>query len=169
MRSQFEKYQAEIFFFFGEIYFQISSPDFGKPQKFHDFVFISPGFAELLEKNLKQASKLFQSKIFFFFGEIYFQISSPDFGKPQKFHFGERIWQASSFSHPQRFVGKNVLFKISFPQEMKSQTPNLHSSTNSSALISNFLSSSRSNQNIFHSSGWRMDFTFSRNSRDKRK
>ena len=52
---------------------------------------------------------------------------------------------------------------------MKSQTPNLHSSTNSSALISNFLSSSRSNQNIFHSSGWRMDFTFSRNSRDNRK
>ena len=52
---------------------------------------------------------------------------------------------------------------------MKSQTPNRHSQTNSSALISNFLSSSRSNQNIFHSSGWRMDFTFSRNSRDNRK
>ena len=32
---------------------------------------------------------------------------------------GERIWQASSFSHPQRFVGTKVLFKISFPQEMK--------------------------------------------------
>ena len=25
--------------FGNEIYFQISSPDFGKPQKFHDFVF----------------------------------------------------------------------------------------------------------------------------------
>ena len=32
------------FFFSREIYFQISSPDFGKPQKFHDFVFISPEF-----------------------------------------------------------------------------------------------------------------------------
>ena len=52
---------------------------------------------------------------------------------------------------------------------MKSQTPNLHSSTSCSALISNFFSSSRSNQKFFHSSGWRMDFTFSRNSRDNRK
>ena len=32
---------------------------------------------------------------------------------------GERIWQASSFSHPQRFVGKKVFLKVSFPQEMR--------------------------------------------------
>ena len=33
--------------------------------------------------------------------------------------FGERIWQASSFSHPQRFVGKKVFLKVSFPPEMR--------------------------------------------------
>ena len=37
-------FQSQNFFFFGEIFFQISSPDFGKPQKFHDFVLYSPGF-----------------------------------------------------------------------------------------------------------------------------
>ena len=128
-----------------------------------------------------KVKNIFISK-FFFFSEInFFQTLFSNRLPPKNFMFsflipwvltellGERIWQASSFSHPQRFVGKKVFFKISFPPEMKSQTPNLHSSTSCSALISNFLSSSRSNQNIFHSSGWRMDFTFSRNSRDNRK
>ena len=127
-----------------------------------------------------KVKNIFISKIFFFrnkfFSNFIFKPSTPKKFHDFVFHplgfngvVGERIWQASSFSHPQRFVGKKVFFKISFPPEMKSQTPNLHSNTSCSALISNFLSSSRSNQNIFHSSGWRMDFTFSRNSRDNRK
>ena len=128
-----------------------------------------------------KVKNIFISKIFFFFRNKFFQTLFSNRLPPKNFMIsffipwvltellGERIWQASSFFHPQRFVGKKVFFKISFPPEMKSQTPNRHSSTNSSALISNFLSSSRSNQNIFHSSGWRMDFTFSRNSRDNRK
>ena len=34
------------FFFFEKIIFKKSSPDFGKPQKFHDFVFSSPEFKQ---------------------------------------------------------------------------------------------------------------------------
>ena len=121
------------------------------------------------------SAKLFSKPFFFFFLEKdIFKFHLQILENPKNFMIsffiplglngvvGNEIWRASSFSHPQRFVGKKVLFKISFPQEMKSQTPNLHSQTSCSALISNFLSSSRSNQNIFHSSGWRMDFTFSK-------
>ena len=37
----------EIFFFFlKKIIFKKSSPDFGKPQKFHDFIFSSPEFKQ---------------------------------------------------------------------------------------------------------------------------
>ena len=36
----------EIFFFLKKIIFKKSSPDFGKPQKFHDFVFSSPEFKQ---------------------------------------------------------------------------------------------------------------------------
>ena len=41
-------------------------------------------FLQNLERNLSQ--KYFISKIFFFFEKIIFKKSSPDFGKPQKFH-----------------------------------------------------------------------------------
>ena len=34
------------FFFLKKIIFKKSSPDFGKPQKFHDFVFSSPEFKQ---------------------------------------------------------------------------------------------------------------------------
>ena len=34
----------EKFFFLEKIILRISSPDFGKPQKFHDFIFIFPDF-----------------------------------------------------------------------------------------------------------------------------
>ena len=34
------------FFFLEKIIFKKSSPDFGKPQKFHDFVFSSPEFKQ---------------------------------------------------------------------------------------------------------------------------
>ena len=36
----------EKFFFLKKIIFKKSSPDFGKPQKFHDFVFSSPEFKQ---------------------------------------------------------------------------------------------------------------------------
>ena len=35
-----------FFFFLKKIIFKKSSPDFGKPQKFHDFVFSSPEFKQ---------------------------------------------------------------------------------------------------------------------------
>ena len=37
---------SKIFFFLKKIIFKKSSPDFGKPQKFHDFIFISPEFKQ---------------------------------------------------------------------------------------------------------------------------
>ena len=37
---------SKIFFFLKKIIFKKSSPDFGKPQKFHDFVFSSPEFKQ---------------------------------------------------------------------------------------------------------------------------
>ena len=38
---------SKIFFFFGKIYLERKIyPDFGKPQKFHDFVFSSPEFGQ---------------------------------------------------------------------------------------------------------------------------
>ena len=128
-----------------------------------------------------KVKNIFISKIFFFFSKKIFQTLFLNRLPPKNFMISFFIpWVLTEllerefgkprlFFHPQRFVGKKVFFKISCPPEMKSQTPNLHSSTSCSALISNFLSSSRSNQNIFHSSGWRMDFTFFRNSRDNRK
>ena len=127
---------------------------------FKNFFFSEINFFQTLFSN-RLPPKNFM--ISFFIPWVLTELLEREFGKPRLFF------------HPQRFVGKKVFFKISFPPEMKSQTPTKlaslprHSSTNSSALISNFLSSSRSNQNIFHSSGWRMDFTFSRNSRDNRK
>ena len=46
LEKKFSKYiSLQIFFFFLEKYIlRISSPDFGKPQKFHDFIFSSPEF-----------------------------------------------------------------------------------------------------------------------------
>ena len=35
--------KEKIFFFFEDIFLNLA-PDFGKPQKFHDFVFVSTGF-----------------------------------------------------------------------------------------------------------------------------
>ena len=44
-RNLSQKYFSKKFFFFLEkIILRISSPDFGKPQKFHDFIFSSPEF-----------------------------------------------------------------------------------------------------------------------------
>ena len=37
---------SKIFFFLKKIIFKKSSPDFGKPPKFHDFVFSSPEFKQ---------------------------------------------------------------------------------------------------------------------------
>ena len=45
---KFSKYISfqKFFFFLKKIIFKKSSPDFGKPQKFHDFVFSSPEFKQ---------------------------------------------------------------------------------------------------------------------------
>ena len=45
---KFSKYISfQKFFFFGKIYLERKIyPDFGKPQKFHDFVFSSPEFGQ---------------------------------------------------------------------------------------------------------------------------
>ena len=46
--EKFSKYISfQKFFFFLKIYFERKfSPDFGKPQKFHDFIFSSPEFGQ---------------------------------------------------------------------------------------------------------------------------
>ena len=41
-----------------EIYFKNLSPDFGKPQKFHDFVFVSTGFWRKSFPPEKESSKM---------------------------------------------------------------------------------------------------------------
>ena len=47
LEKKFSKYISfQIFFFLKKIIFKKSSPDFGKPQKFHDFVFSSPEFKQ---------------------------------------------------------------------------------------------------------------------------
>ena len=48
LEMKFSKYISfqKIFFFLKKIIFKKSSPDFGKPQKFHDFVFSSPEFKQ---------------------------------------------------------------------------------------------------------------------------
>ena len=72
---KFSKYISfQKFFFFLKIYFERKfSPDFGKPQKFHDFVFVSTGFElksfppgkdskmnlSLLEKDQANSEELF--------------------------------------------------------------------------------------------------------------
>ena len=77
---------------------------------------------------------IFKAKFFFFLEKYIFKFHLQILENPKNFMIlfsfplnfngvvGERIWQASSFSHPQRFVGEKVLFKISFPQEMKSNS-----------------------------------------------
>ena len=45
-RNLSQKYFISKIFFFEKIIFKKSSPDFGKPQKFHDFVFSSPEFKQ---------------------------------------------------------------------------------------------------------------------------
>ena len=72
---KFSKYISfQKFFFFLKIYFERKfSPDFGKPQKFHDLVFVSTGFGQksfppekdskmnlsLLEKDQANSEELF--------------------------------------------------------------------------------------------------------------
>ena len=44
--SKYISFQKFFLFFLKKIIFKKSSPDFGKPQKFHDFVFSSPEFKQ---------------------------------------------------------------------------------------------------------------------------
>ena len=53
------------FFFFLEKYISgISSPDFGKPQKFHDFIFSSPEFERSFWERIWRASSFFPTPTF---------------------------------------------------------------------------------------------------------
>ena len=59
---------SKKFFFFENIFLRISSPDFGKGQKFHDFVFDLLGFS----RNLFQAGKDFFKISIPFYNLIFF-------------------------------------------------------------------------------------------------